>query len=247
MAPATCSAFIRFHARRRPGPAALVILLSLLSACDRATGAGPERQQTPPPNPFRHGSDDRSTSPTANPSPRPNAIYYDANGNRVPRVDSWRYPIRLGDTRAAVHQRLGIPARYTGIVEDYPHSGVSVSFDPEGHVSKFFFVADADLVWGGLGLEWIQSDDDIVFGISMRLKNEEDFVRLLGPSIREFDFSQPLQPYHDIEVLRRLRKRRIWRTGGYVIDATFLRSEESDGAKTFRAGSLMELEISPGL
>jgi hypothetical protein len=61
--------------------------------------------------------------------------------------DSWQYPIRLGDTRARVHELLGAASRTTTNLEEYPTSGVDVWFNTEGRVTKLNFAGEASVVY----------------------------------------------------------------------------------------------------
>src|SRR5439155_22107916 len=90
------------------------------------------------------------------------------------------------------HQRLGSPtfSLSLGLGEDYPHSGVSVSFNPEGHVSQLWFIGEADRADGpvgaAMGPNWIQSDRPLVFGLAMSM-NEDECARVRGRSVRDVE------------------------------------------------------------
>ena len=91
---------------------------------------------------------------------------------------TWAYALRLGDSRAHAHDLLGNPTRTTEALEEYPLSGVTVWFSPEGRVTKFNFQGSAGVLYSG-SQSWIPSDRIVVFGLTARSTSAE-FARRLG-------------------------------------------------------------------
>src|SRR2546426_4029666 len=75
----------------------------------------------------------------------------------------WTYQLHFGDSRGKVHQVLGNATRTTEVLEEYPLSGVTLWFSPEGQVTKFNFQGAAAVVYSD-GQTWIPSGRTIVFG-----------------------------------------------------------------------------------
>jgi len=163
----------------------------------------------------------------------------DSSSARTDSRDSWQYPLRLGDARARVHEILGNATRTTEVLEEYPMSGVTVWFDSEGRLTKLNFHGEAGALYSGpnsmIGANWIPSDRPVLSGLTSHA-NEDDFRRLLGSPVREYEAG----PSNAKEV------RRVWRYGGYLIDALFLVSDRTNEGKTFTKGSLVWFEVSPG-
>ena len=165
----------------------------------------------------------------------------DAGSQRIgsDSPSSWAYPLHFGDSRGRAHEVLGPAARTTEVLEEYPMSGVTLWFSPEGRLTKLNFQGSAGALYSGPnstgGQNWIPSDRSLVFGLTAHA-NEVDFARLLGAPVSETEAGSA--------GTRELR--RIWRRGGYLIDALFLASARTDLGKTFPRGSLLWLEISPG-
>ena len=151
---------------------------------------------------------------------------------------SWTYPLRLGDSRGKAHEILGNATRTTEVLEEYPLSGVTLWFSPEGRATKFNFQGSSGLLYSG-GQNWIPSDRTIVFGLTSR-STDADFLGRLGNPVSENEAGSP-------GAAGAREVRRIWRKGGYLIDALFLASDRSYVGQTLPKGSLVWVEISPGL
>ena len=161
-----------------------------------------------------------------------------ASPSRDAAPDSWTYPIRLGDSRGEAHSVLGNPARVTKVLEEYPMSGVTLWFDPEGRVSKVGMHGEAGALYAEpsrFGDSWIPSERPLVFGLTPRA-NEVDFVRALGTPASQTEWGAS----------RRRETRRVWRRDGYIVDAEFLATDRSAEGKTFSKGSLLAFEVSHG-
>lgn len=147
----------------------------------------------------------------------------------------WTYPLRLGGSRGKAHEVLGNATRTTEVLEEYPLSGVTLWFSPEGRVTKFNFHGAAGALYSG-GQNWIPSDPTVVFGLTAH-SSDADFADRLGAPVTESEAGSA--------AARELRL--IWKKDGYVIDALFLASDRHDLGQTFPKGSLLWVEISPGL
>ncbi len=147
----------------------------------------------------------------------------------------WTYPLHLGDSREKVHEVLGNAMRTTDVLEEYPLSGVTLWFSPEGRLTKFNFQGAAGALYSG-SQNWIPSERTVVFGLTAR-SSDADFAGRLGAPVTESVTGST--------AARELR--RIWRKDGYLIDGLFLASDRSDLGHTFPRGSLLWVEISPGL
>lgn len=154
--------------------------------------------------------------------------------------DSWTYPVRLGDSRSKTHEVLSTAARTTDVLEEYPMSGVTVWYDPEGRVAKLNFHGEAGALYSGpvsmFGQNWIPSNRPLVFGLNAH-SNEGEFARVLGPPVDR----------NEAGGSGRREVRSVWRKAGYLIDATFLASDRSKDQKLFRKGTLLWFEVSRGL
>jgi hypothetical protein len=119
-------------------------------------------------------------------------------------------------------------------------SGVTLWFDPEGRVSKVGLHGAAGALYSGplsiLGPNWIPSDQPLLFGLTAH-SSGRDFARVLGAPVSEIEASSS----------SKCEVRRVWRKRGYVIDATFLGSDRTDGGKMFQNGALVWVEVSRGL
>lgn len=92
--------------------------------------------------------------------------------------ESWNYPIHLGDPISKVHSLLGTPSRTTEVLEEYPRSGVSVWFTPEGRVAKLNFQGQAGALYAPDN-QWHPTDRIVLLGLSPRA-TEIDFGQALG-------------------------------------------------------------------
>ena len=151
---------------------------------------------------------------------------------------AWTYPLQLGDSRENAHKALGNATRTTDVLEEYPLSGVTLWFSPEGRVTKFNFQGAAGVLYSD-GQAWIPSGRTVIFGLTAH-SSDVDFAGRLGAPVTESEASAP--------GLATARERRlIWRKDGYLIDALFLASNRNHVGQTFPKGSLLWVEISPGL
>ena len=97
---------------------------------------------------------------------------------------AWTYPIHLGDARGKAHEFLGNAARTTEVLEEFPLSGVTLWFSPEGRVTKLNFQGGAGALYS-IGQDWISSDRTVVFGLSARSTEAEFTTRLGAPASRD--------------------------------------------------------------
>jgi hypothetical protein len=152
-----------------------------------------------------------------------------------PRV--WTYPIHLGDSRARAHELLGNPTRTTEVLEEYPLSGVTLWFDPEGRLTKLNFVGAAGKVlYSGSSPDVIPSDLTIAFGLTAH-SIDGDFTRVLGPPVGE----------NQVRSANTAEVRRVWRKDDVLIDALFLAADRTEDGKTLPKGGLVWFEVSRGL
>src|SRR5437867_4147794 len=72
---------------------------------------------------------------------------------------SWAYPLDIGDARGRAHEVLGNATRTTEVLEEYPLSGVTLWFSPEGRLTKLNFQGGAGALYSGpnstTGQNWI--------------------------------------------------------------------------------------------
>lgn len=164
----------------------------------------------------------------------------EATGSGTVQASSWTYPIHLGDSRAKAHEFLGNATRTTDVLEEYPMSGVTLWYDPEGRLTKLNFQGTAGAIYSGpasmVGANWIPSDRSPVFSLTTS-SDEGEFARVLGAPVSVNEAGPP----------SRLEIRRVWRKDGYVIDALFLGSERTEEGRTLQKGGLVWFEISRGL
>jgi hypothetical protein len=149
----------------------------------------------------------------------------------------WTYPLHLGDSRGTAHDVLGNATRATEVLEEYPLSGVTLWFSPEGRVTKFNFQGAAGVLYSD-GQTWIPSGRTLVFGLTAH-SSDADFAGRLGAPVTEGQAGAPGSATAK-------ERRRIWRRDGYLIDALFLASDRNHLGQTFPNGSLLWVEISPG-
>jgi hypothetical protein len=148
----------------------------------------------------------------------------------------WQYPIHLGDSRTAVHQVLTAPTRDTGIIEEYPSSGISVSFDSEGKVAKITVFGPGSNLYSA-GAETVPSSQPALFGLS-GLTNEAGFRRALGEPATSSLTRAPVR--RELQCL--------WKKGGYLINGEFLAAPRNDqSGNTLPAGTLLWFEVSRGI
>lgn len=144
----------------------------------------------------------------------------------------WTYPVHLGDSRGKAHELLGNATRTTEVLEEYPLSGVTVWFSPEGRIIRLNFQGSAGALYSS-GQNWIPSDRAVVFGLTAG-SSATDFASRLGAPVNE----------SEVGPLAARELRRIWRKERYLIDALFLASDRTSGGQTFPKGSLLWVELS---
>lgn len=149
---------------------------------------------------------------------------------------AWQFPVRLGDSRMAVHQVLTAPSRDNGILEEYPSSGVALLYDAEGRVAKITILGAAANIYYS-GAEAIPSSQPVLFGLGGRT-NEAGFRRILGkPSTSSFTRAA---------VRRELQC--VWKKGGFIISAEFLAAPRDDGtSNAYPPGTLLWFEVCRGI
>jgi len=157
-------------------------------------------------------------------------------GGQRERADTWQYPVRLGDSRARVHELLGAASRSTLDLEEYPASGVTVWFDTENRVTKPNFAGEASAVYASASFDPIISEQQLLFGLTGHT-DEAGFKRVLGVPARE---SQERSAS-----VRELRC--VWKKDGYLVDALFLVAKRNHEGKTFPKGTLLWFEVFRGL
>jgi hypothetical protein len=149
--------------------------------------------------------------------------------------ESWNYPIHLGDPISKVHSLLGIPSRTTEVLEEYPRSGVSVWFTPEGRVAKLNFQGQAGALYAPDN-QWQPTGRIVLLGLSPRA-TEIDFRQALGtPEQTTMERSSAFRETHH-----------SWRRNGYAVDGWFLATERTLGDIQFAKGTLLWFEVSPTL
>ena len=150
--------------------------------------------------------------------------------------DVWQYPIQLGDSRAKVHKLLGSATRTTPQLEEYPLSGVSISFDGMAKVIKLWFAGPGCSVYSdndGIQNNPLPTEHLIFFDLTGST-NEARFRQAFGVPQRESQEGSAAK--------RELHC--IWRYQGYLVDALFLFAERNQGDKIFAKGTLVWLEVS---
>jgi hypothetical protein len=141
----------------------------------------------------------------------------------------WTYPVKMGDTRQTVYNKLGIPETIYGNVEWFPNSGLSIEFDKFGKARLFNFK-------GNYGWKnWLTSDKKILFGISPKSLLSDCLNNLGEPSAILTD--EEKYGWHSY----------LWRKSGYTIEAQVWIRDYLEGDKTYRKHSIKWLKISPGL
>jgi hypothetical protein len=156
-----------------------------------------------------------------------------STGDRV--VSSWAYPVRLGQSRAVVHELLGNPSRVTDTLEEYAISGVTVWYSPEGRVAKLNFLGDASALYSSGSFDSIPSDRQLMFGLTAHT-DQAGFRRLLGVPVREAEVGRA-----DAK-----ETRVVWRKDGAVVDALFLAADRRHDGRILPRGTLVWFEVSPG-
>jgi hypothetical protein len=159
-------------------------------------------------------------------------------GANLPKSDTldWSYPIHLGDDRSNVHKLLGPSSRVTSNLEEYPQSGLTVWYDQESHVSKLNFAGDAAAVYGSTYSILIPSDKHILQTLTAK-SDVSAFKKVFGePKLESTERSTSNQEL-----------RCIWREHGFLIDALFLNVDRNVGAKVFKKGTLVWVEVSRAL
>jgi len=146
-------------------------------------------------------------------------------------LDNWTYPVGLGDSRSKAHELLGNPSRTTEVLEEYPLSGVTLWFSPEGRVTKLNFQGLAGEIYASQ--DWILSNRDVIDGLNSQAR-QSDFLSRLGTPLR--------RNQSGLE-----EERLLWRVNGLVVDALFLTADRNEQGRMFPEGSLLWFEISPGL
>lgn len=153
---------------------------------------------------------------------------------------SWQYPLQFGDSRDKAHELLGNATRTTDLLEEYPMSGVTLWFDPEGRLAKLNFQGSGGSLYAGpksmMGTYWIPTNKPVLFGLTPSA-NEAEFARVLGAPVSE----------NEAGTARDREVRRVWRKGGNVIDALFLGVDRAADQATLLKGTLVWFEITRGL
>ena len=131
---------------------------------------------------------------------------------------------------------LGTAGRTTAVLEEYPTSGVTVWFNPEGKVVKFNFAGTASPLYSTPSFDPIVSDRHVVFDLSGNA-DEGSFRRVLGTPTRQSEERST--------GVRELRC--LWKRDGYLVDALFLATERRLEGRTFPKGCLLWFEVSRAL
>ena len=154
------------------------------------------------------------------------------SGNGV-SADPWEYPVKLGASRAQVHEVLGSASRSNQQLEEYPPSGVTVWFDSSDRVTKVGLEGEAGAVY--VNASWdapMPSDHPLAFGLTGH-SAEADFRRTLGTPKREIQ--------ERAAAARELHL--MWKKDGYVVDGLFLGLERDERGRTYPVGSLLWFEV----
>jgi hypothetical protein len=145
-------------------------------------------------------------------------------------ASDWQYPVKLGESREQVYDRLGLPtekipdAPTSSMIEFFPVSGASVEFDEFQKARVLHFPGEYHLDG------WVVSDKPVAFGLHPR-STRQQFADTLGRPV--LASSGP-----DTEIL-------TWKRGDWAILGEFwVRDVQQDG-ETFKAGTLKRLEVSP--
>jgi hypothetical protein len=150
--------------------------------------------------------------------------------------EPWQYPLRLGDTRSKVHELLSSPKRTTKDLEEYPASGVTVSFDDDRRVTKLGFAGTASEISSD-ETPTILTDRPLLFGLTSHT-DEAGFRRVLGMPARETQEHSANQK----DLLHC-----IWKKDGYIIEGFFLSSQKAQTQTSLPTGSLIRVEVYRGL
>jgi hypothetical protein len=160
----------------------------------------------------------------------------------VDPAQTWEYPLRLGDTRTRVHERLGIPTRATEDLDEYYVLGISVWYDSKARIAEFAFAGAAvgiDLLYGHPYPDLWLSDRIILRGLTTQ-SDETAFRRALGEPGREETYTGLLQKKVRLRVCR-------WRIDDIEIRAQFVAQDEREDREQVSAGTLVDLFVSPTL
>jgi hypothetical protein len=155
---------------------------------------------------------------------------------QVASADPWQYPLRLGDTKAKVHELLTFAKRPSPDTEEYSASGLTVLFDDDRRVTKLTFAGSANAIYSETPSAPILTDRQLFFGLTTHT-GEADFRRILGTPAREMKAraGDPKELHC------------VWKKGGYVVDAFFLSAETTREDVKFPVGSLVRVEVYRGL
>jgi len=160
--------------------------------------------------------------------------------------DGWQYALRLGDDLSRVHSLLGFAWRSqntgSGLLEEYPLSGVSVWLDQGNRVTKLNFIGSAGAYRYSGMTNWIVSDRGVFGRLTARM-NEAQFRVALGIPAIDGAEAATVDPWHGRNAVR--EHRCVWRKGGFIIDALFV--SEAQASDRQAKGSLIWFDVSPGL
>lgn len=170
---------------------------------------------------------------------------------------------------------IDYPAEYKHR-EEYPTSGLIVYYDSEDRLTEILFRGDAGIInkVGSTPSDWIPPRVPFFNGITAS-SNEDDFKRVLGSPVREYEYKiindtaansnkddskhtpdsrireatiEEMLSDRIANIPKKFRSgdRKIWKTEGYIIEASFLNSDTTEGEKVLNAGSLLWCSVSRG-
>src|SRR5262249_8484568 len=93
---------------------------------------------------------------------------------QVASTDPCQYSLRLGDTKAKVHELLTFAKRPSLDTEEYPASGLTVLFDDDRRVTKLTFAGPANAIYSETPSAPILTDRQLLLGLTTHT-GEADF------------------------------------------------------------------------
>lgn len=138
----------------------------------------------------------------------------------------WQLPIKLGESKARVYEKLGSPSHIVGEnIHWFENSGMTVKYDPSGNVSEITIHGS----WNALFLTY---QGPIIFGIKVT-DNFQKLVRTFGePISSEVEYPGSSQSVHK------------WRKSPFIIEAEIWTKEYIDSGRISPINSIASIQIS---